>query len=91
MLIDVDFISLFISVICGKYNIIDLNKVDITKLRLVIFILFVFLEHERVMAQSYTHTREGLDWGRYGPYDAEEKNYRIRKISINSFTTTSPS
>ena len=39
----------------------------------VMFSLFlVFLGQEKLIAQSYLHTRAGLGWGRYAPYNKEE-------------------
>ena len=57
-------------------------NVDIKKIKLVIFILFVFLGHESVMAQSYIHSRVGLGWGRYGPYDAEALDVNEHNIKF---------
>ncbi|MCK5907660.1 MAG: outer membrane beta-barrel protein [Flavobacteriales bacterium] len=55
---------------------------DIVKLRLVVLILFVLLGQKHMMAQSYLHSRVGLGWGRYGPYDEEKLDVNEHNIKL---------
>ena len=52
------------------------------KLSIVFIIIFVFYGQNDLMAQSYLHSRIGLGWGRYAPYDKDKLDVNEHNIKM---------
>ena len=47
-------------------------------------LFFIFFIQEQAIAQSYLHTRFGLGWGRYAPYNKEELDVNEHNIKLGA-------